>query len=879
MEKHSMRHLLWTALFLLYWSCGCLAAVVQQLPQKRQSGLQAYTVSTDTVPGATPDKNGKEWEPIRIGVYTKLVEDIIEFCERENEDEDEDEELGVFDDICDGDHKKMTAQKKGILFTEVLPKAIKLHTDRLKVKRVGKSLNIRIADLDSPTKKRCKVIKGSLEQQMQYSVDVDYMIYVGLSTAPQNVEICTQDEENRPTSAVISFIPDEIKATRKYIRLTAHEIAHGLGFDYEVMETQGMIEPHKNGLSSPGGKYGGKEFYMKSSETLEILKKFYECKDGEKNKLEGLYLENEQNNGLPPHWERRIAKDELMSTYSDTFGTTGMYYSALTLAAFHSMPFYSANFEKAEPMSWGKQYICDLFKGKKDLTQTHYPDMFCEDDTKTILKCTSDRFALGICSTKTNRNKLTGRYQYFKDEFRQKDAKDLMDGVPFIRPLEGTACEDGNQSLMPGSIVDKMSRCLHVKEPVLQVVGSSGTNFTVGGVCAKVECDNANKVVRVQLKGNENNWHECKNDDKTTFEMKDPAFNGGTILCPKYEEVCTGWPETNSPVIKLNSDKEESDGYYIVVNDGEKEGKPEHGQKPTHAPSVSSVFPKEDESHVELHEPEIVKEVPESELPDKHEGHQHVNGPVESQKSPLEKLDSKNVQNSVVSTAGSEGGIRTSGTNTNNTSVVGPGGTGSGKPLVPGPVQTPPPPPTPAAPAPSPSPATASSEAPAHGISQQIADPPAENNDQQNGTLTPTQAQDRQQGPNQRQNEVQSPTETNAPTQESTPQYKNSSTSPTTDERDAQEEDHTSRNRRNTDATTSPNTSNPNTVDAANEPSSHTANNGALNGTKLTEDKMRETLNHTNVMGALGPDSSIMFTSYMAPLALLVCVVGFVMVP
>ncbi|ORC80955.1 surface protease GP63, partial [Trypanosoma theileri] len=335
MEKHSMRHLLWAALFLLYCSCGCLAAVVQQLPQKGQNALQAYTVSAPT----------EEWQPIRIAVYTKLLEDIIKYCKNGSDEEDEEEELGVFDDICDGgDHEKMTPQKKGILFKDILPKAIKLHTDRLKVKRVGKSLNIRSKELYSISEKCSAIKENPLDHKAHETLDVDFIIYVALSTKPQNVEICSKDEENRPTSAVISFIPDEIKATRKYIRLTAHEIAHGLGFDYEVMETQGMIEPRKNGLLSPGGKYGGEEFYMNSSETLEILKRLYECKDGEKNKLEGLYLENEQNNGLPPHWERRIAKDELMSTYSDAFGTTGMYYSALTLAAFHSMPFYSANF-------------------------------------------------------------------------------------------------------------------------------------------------------------------------------------------------------------------------------------------------------------------------------------------------------------------------------------------------------------------------------------------------------------------------------------------------------------------------------------------------------------------------------------------------------
>ncbi|ORC80781.1 surface protease GP63 [Trypanosoma theileri] len=357
MEKHSMRHLLWAALFLLYCSCGCLAAVVQQLPQKGQSALQAYTVSSDTA--ADDTKIGSDWKAIRIGVYTKLVEDMVEFCttkkkempreyeelarkyEEEEEDADEEheepaQELYDLKDLCNAD--KITEDKKKVLFERVLPKAIKLHADRLKVKQVKGTLMIPRKEEQKIRNNICQFFKDPLTKNVTDGPVVDFMIFASLSKEPQKVVICSQDNENRPTSAVIKFIPKEIEATRQYIRLTAHEIAHGLGFQHELMKELNMIKERSIDLPRELVPYGRNEFYMvNSTKIVEVLKSHYRCKDGE---IEGLYLEDEEDSDLPSHWERLIAKDELMSTY---FGEpSGMYYSALTLAAFEGMKFYQA---------------------------------------------------------------------------------------------------------------------------------------------------------------------------------------------------------------------------------------------------------------------------------------------------------------------------------------------------------------------------------------------------------------------------------------------------------------------------------------------------------------------------------------------------------
>ncbi|ORC90018.1 surface protease GP63 [Trypanosoma theileri] len=582
MEKHSMRHLLWAALFLLYCSCGCLAAVVQHLPQKGESGLQAYTVATPTTTTTDDDKTGPDWKPIRIGVYTKFVEDILKECKEQRPESNSNPTV----EFCGGDNQ-MTTEKMNTLFKDILPKAIKLHTDRLKVKQVGKSENI-ISEELNPLPEKCGPFKDPLGKAQKIP-DVDFMIYVGLSAKREKVEICTQDNEKRPTSAVIKFIPKEINAAWQYIRVTAHEIAHGLGFQYELMEKLGMIELNNSDLQSSQGSSSVKTSRMvKFEKSVDKLKSHYKCK--EDDQVKGLFLENEgEDQEKPSHWERLIAKDELMSTYIGE--ASGMYYSALTLAAFHSMGFYKAVFEKAEPMGWGKVSMCKLLKAEKNLTVFARSDLFCKEEDKVLLQCTSDRFALGICSNETGINDSSEGYKYIKDGTHI--AKDLMNGVPFIRSLKGTACEGGEESLMPGSILSNMSRCLNVEKPVNFSEGDQKNGVKVYGICAKVKCEKETKKVSVLLKGEneKESWHDCSDGKKTFDVVAGSVFSGGKIECPKFEEVCTGLLEAETPTnIKFYDGTEVTNGYkgdVIPVKEEEDEGNDQNSSSASPS-SVSS---------------------------------------------------------------------------------------------------------------------------------------------------------------------------------------------------------------------------------------------------------------------------------------------------
>ncbi|ORC81073.1 surface protease GP63 [Trypanosoma theileri] len=551
MEKHSMHHLLWTALFLLYCSCGCLAAVVQQLPQKGESALQAYTVS-DTPPAAD-DKNGEKWEPIRFAVYTKYVEDVMNYCNTKkmppeyNEVEAMKKELeSQFKQLCEGENK-MTTKRMHTLFKDLLPQAIKLHRDRLKVQPVQGKLKLWKEDYyntENIFAKFCNQFFVPEEHLKDGVSDADFLLYVRLSPYGQDYHICTYDEKkpNRPRSARISFVPKEINATRHFIRLAARFIAFGLGFG-EFVDTSlsGTLPIDVNGESRSTK-------VVLSTNVKKKMVEYYKCPG-----YAGMIL---RYNGSTSHpeWERRIAKDELMS--QNTGEPTGMFYTALTLAVFDAMDFYQADFDMAEPMSWGKGFGCELFTStckdiiKKDLGK--FPNILCEESKgESTLQCTSDRFGLGVCSKDDNTHGMPDGYKFFEAVGEQSE---MMKECPIIKPFQQTMCETGDETLMPGSIVSNMSRCLDVTEPV-EIDGNNGTGLKVQGICAKVECDKDKQTVSVQLKGyDENKWHKCSDDEVTIDDVEGSVFKSGTIIrCPKYEEVCTKERNTDHlPDIKYN---------------------------------------------------------------------------------------------------------------------------------------------------------------------------------------------------------------------------------------------------------------------------------------------------------------------------------------
>ncbi|KAF8281493.1 putative surface protease GP63 [Trypanosoma cruzi] len=223
--------------------------------------------------------------------------------------------------------------------------------------------------------------------------------------------------------------------------------------------------------------------------------------------------------GLMSHWGRRNAKDELMASF-----VVSGYYTAITMALFTDLGYYKANFEMAEPMSWGSGAGCALLTDKcvKD-GATLYPDMFCTDSSDATLRCTSDRQSLGTCAIYQDDN-IPPEFQYFATKQGSKRGA-MMEYCPFIAPMNGTGCMDGDEAIMPGSVVGPSSRCLTGENLRM---GST----VVGDVCVQLRCGKG--TLSVRYRGSEE-WHPCAPGQTLT----PPApFTAGSIRCPLFSDVC-----------------------------------------------------------------------------------------------------------------------------------------------------------------------------------------------------------------------------------------------------------------------------------------------------------------------------------------------------
>ncbi|KEG05325.1 surface protease GP63, partial [Trypanosoma grayi] len=275
---------------------------------------------------------------------------------------------------------------------------------------------------------------------------------------------CAMDG-GRPVVGALNIAQASALFVRLYSRLAAHEIAHTLGFNYDVMVSRGMVANITGVRSKP------QVTVVNSSRTVEKARAHYGC-----DKLPGMELEDEGGEVYElSHWKRRNAKDELMAA---PLGLSAHLYTALTMAAFEDMGFFRANWGMEEPMGWGSNAGCDLLQ-EKCLTNgtTKYPGMFCSE---RIVKCTSDRTGLGECSLYEYDSALPEWFQYFSNLNIGAYPLSLTDYCPVVE-YRYQVCAETDPPAQEGNIISSDSWCLDGNELTVNTpLGASQT----GGVCA-----------------------------------------------------------------------------------------------------------------------------------------------------------------------------------------------------------------------------------------------------------------------------------------------------------------------------------------------------------------------------------------------------------
>ncbi|RNC32649.1 GP63 group I member a protein [Trypanosoma cruzi] len=336
-----------------------------------------------------------DWAPIRFQVFTEDLNDPSKHCTAEGQ---------IRPDFTGGTvecnrEDILTKEKKSIILKSLVPRALKIHTDRLLVEPltgrviVPEFLSGACAQFTIPSSHRTVGVFGA-----------DMYLYVAAAPIKASAlawaTTCLKLPDGRPIFGVVNYGPSSVTDSEDGVRVVAHEIAHALGFAVEIMRKLNMLKEVK------GVRGKAKVPQVSSPKTAEKTREHFNCVSAT-----SVELEDEGGEGTAlSHWKRRNAKDELMAGHSGIG-----YYTSLTMAALEDTGLYKANWGMEEPMSWGNNSGCALLKEKSVMNGvTKYPEMFCTAET-TLISCTSDRLELGHCTIELYDAPLPPQYQYFSN--------------------------------------------------------------------------------------------------------------------------------------------------------------------------------------------------------------------------------------------------------------------------------------------------------------------------------------------------------------------------------------------------------------------------------------------------------------------------------
>ncbi|KEG05212.1 putative surface protease GP63, partial [Trypanosoma grayi] len=177
-----------------------------------------------------------------------------------------------------------TADKKALLIDQLLPEAIKLHSDRLLVVPenvivVRRFVVSACVYFTIPSDHRDPGVSGA-----------DMVLYAAAGpTVGENAAwslFCSTLSSGRPSVGAINFGPQHIAANRVVIRAAAHEIAHALGFSVF------FFSEHKMLTQVPSLRDKPDVVVVSSKKTLQATRKHFNC-----STAPGMELEDEGGPG------------------------------------------------------------------------------------------------------------------------------------------------------------------------------------------------------------------------------------------------------------------------------------------------------------------------------------------------------------------------------------------------------------------------------------------------------------------------------------------------------------------------------------------------------------------------------------------------------
>nr|CAD42811.1 GP63 [Leishmania donovani] len=489
-------------------------------------GLPYVTLDTaaaaDRRPGSAPTVvRAANWGALRIAVSTEDLTDSAYHCARVGQRVNN--HAGAIATCTAEDI--LTDEKRDILVKYLIPQALQLHTERLKVRQVQDKWNV--TDMVDEICGDFKVPQAHITEGFS---NTDFVMYVASVPSEKGVlawaTTCQVFSDGHPAVGVINIPAANIASRYDQLvtRVVTHEMAHALGFSGTFFTEILLVTQMMN--------IRGKDFnvsVINSSTAVAKAREQYGC-----DTLEYLEIEDQGGAGSAgSHIKMRNAKDELMAP-----AAAAGYYSALTMAIFQDLGFYQADFSKAEEMPWGRNAGC-AFLSEKCMEQniTKWPAMFCNVSVD-VVRCPTSRLMLGTCGIRGYSTPFSPYWQYFTN-ISLGGYSPFLDYCPFVIGYGDGSCNQ-DASLATGffgafNVFSDAARCI---DGAFRPKNRTAADGYYAGLCANVRCDTATRTYSVQVRGSMD-YVNCTPGLRVELSTVSSAFEeGGYITCPPYVEVC-----------------------------------------------------------------------------------------------------------------------------------------------------------------------------------------------------------------------------------------------------------------------------------------------------------------------------------------------------
>jgi hypothetical protein len=425
----------------------------------------------------------------------------------------------------------------------IMPKTQQVFESLLKVKRIQKKLKLNAAKCEQFPIPEIYHTEG---------VDADVVIFVLIDTSGDfsqyGIEAaaihCLQHQETlRPVAGYIQF-KDHLSVTNStaldyMVWLALHEVTHILVMNemlYEDFIDSKTLLPHGTGVVT--GKHetatGRKMSYIKSPNVLKKAREHFGCDD-----TFGVPLEYNGGAGTAgAHWAKKYMNTDYM--IGDSYGEN--LFSDISLALFEDSGWYQVDYSMSNLFLWGKNKGCGFFNETclhivNNTTISRFKNEFCSTLDEDV--CSVSHIFRGECLGRKYKQEISPNERYFNDPFI--GGRDRMtDYCPIAIEQNGHQAYYGG-SCRKGRAVNGIEKVCPECACFLSNLKPIKTNLRKSEDSIVIEADNERlQASCYEYKCEADGLYFVVNDNKYKCFESSIVIPGyaGTIICPKYEDLC-----------------------------------------------------------------------------------------------------------------------------------------------------------------------------------------------------------------------------------------------------------------------------------------------------------------------------------------------------